>query len=96
MIQGAFADPSGPLLRGVKDRQQQRPSPDSRIPNPVENGVDRFAFFGRCDRARDQVQVHSESLIRIADALNSAVPDLRSVASIVSRLVSTSSGSAWS
>ena len=62
--------------------------------HPVEYGIDRGPFGGG-GLGCGEVQVHQRAAslsTRTAVALNSAVPDLRSQASIVSRLVSTWSG----
>src|SRR6516162_6177308 len=67
-----------------------------RDPVPVrrlltDDGVDRLALgVGRL--GVEQLQIHQTASSRIAVALNSAVPDFGSVASIVSTFVATSSG----
>src|SRR5436190_23005815 len=71
-------------------------SPDVAVPvhRNHDDRVDRLALG--VGRARlEQPQVHQTGSIRIADALNSAVPDFGSVASMVSTFVATSSGK-WS
>ena len=63
-------------------------APDPRVEDRVHGGALRRGREGG-----DDVEVHQASFsIRMAAALNSAVPALGSVASIVRRFVATSSG----
>ena len=83
------ADLDAPAGRGALQVRAGR-----RRHRAVQHGVDRGALGGsRLRRGEAQVHQRAASLsMRTAVALNSAVPDLRSQASMVSRLVSTWSG----
>src|SRR5581483_4174117 len=98
--EGALAHPADALLRRAQRGEEEvalrpvgaRDAVAVRIGGGPEHAVDRVAL-GRRRRRVEQVQVHYESAsTRIAVALNSAVPERGSVASIVSTFVSTSSG----
>src|SRR6185295_2015284 len=100
------ADPALRCMEGVQGREQQRAVALGLVTaanHPVvgrdrgsQQRIDRTTFLVRRLR-RHQMEVHQGTSacslsIRIAVALNSAVPDFGSAASIVSRFVSTSSG----
>jgi hypothetical protein len=75
-----------------EDGAEHRRSPRPRRAVGVWGSADRVPFSRRHERPTVGVRSLESLSIRTAAALNSAVPDFGSVASIVSTLVSTCSG----
>ena len=93
----ALAHPADAALRGAQRGKQELAAVTPRAADPAvrvgcaRDRVDRGALGVRRLRLQ-QLEIHQSGSTRIAVALNSAVPDFGSVASIVRMFVATSSG----
>ncbi len=97
VAESALAHPTHtPLRRPERGQEQVAPLPvaarDAAVAGrqAADRGVDRLAL-GVARLGSEQAEIHQIASTRIAVALNSAVPDFGSTASIVSTFVATSS-----
>ena len=99
VVQGPWSKPAEAVLHGVQRRKKKVALRSCGMTcdfnwNGTQNGIDGGALGG-VGLGTMNANIHyfcSTFSTRTAAALNSAVPDLGSVASIVRRLVATSSG----